>query len=859
MIGFTSNNALGAILYRSIINLRRNTKLITDGVNVLVDNHHVNIFGGGGIYKKIPKVVGQVDNGGTLIIADNGDVFELQHNGTVSLKQFGAKGDGVEGDQNIGDDSVAYTNWIQWGDQNDANILLLTKGIYNLKQTELSVINNLIIKGQGDDCILTNGMPINYEKSFEISNFKLSFFQNTTISPHKYQTFLENREASSAQGSNSYKINYITTYLIDKLVYQKCADELDMPTATLEIVSNEFEKMATGLVQIEALFTKGKIHDNSIHDIYNLDNALKDITDPSYSNCGTNFINNPETDTSYAWTGFKIGKQGLTGISRSEKITVTNNTFDKVLVGLDWTNTEPEGESSVYCALIYGNNCTAKDNKFIDCQRSLYLRGGGNEVDNNKWYNWTVYALSTIVWKSTGTDQVHDPFKITNNKFLGRIYSGLIFRPSSNIVIKDNEYDIINEDIQVKEFGTGNIVSYNRDKFINFTELPDAAFRQFIFKDNDVNIRSMVKLNFLELFNAGTTPVNYIIKDNTLLGIHSTANYYSINISNTSAPNSQVLITDNEFSGMFYNVKRTDVLIFGNNTQIRKDGLENPVVRGAFRTDVVEKLIFKDNKIWWGSNSIIDLDRTRNIELIDNKLFSSYPVRIDNYTGYTDVYLKVEGNEVPNSMIHFTESSKPVGLNVNLDVLNNKFNSLFTFSNANQALEGMITINKFKNNSSNSLYTYISSRPDNLKIFNSFSYQDRNKKVIKAIDLLDINSNSLILNKPTTSLTDTDLFNSSFFIFIKSIKYNYYKGSVAYTGDTQIIIKEEAGVDLATIDIVAGSQSGQIEVNQALSFEKNLITTTANANPLNGTGRLEIEVEYDFHFINDNTNLPTIN
>lgn len=55
--------------------------------------------GGGGLYFVPASFAGLVDNGGTIIQANDGGFWRLNHNGTVNVKQFGARGDGATPDQ----------------------------------------------------------------------------------------------------------------------------------------------------------------------------------------------------------------------------------------------------------------------------------------------------------------------------------------------------------------------------------------------------------------------------------------------------------------------------------------------------------------------------------------------------------------------------------------------------------------------------------------------------------------------------------------------------------------------------------------------------------------------------------------
>lgn len=54
--------------------------------------------GGGGSYQYDPADTSSLDNGGTIIVANDGGRWKLQATGVISVKQFGAKGDGTTDD-----------------------------------------------------------------------------------------------------------------------------------------------------------------------------------------------------------------------------------------------------------------------------------------------------------------------------------------------------------------------------------------------------------------------------------------------------------------------------------------------------------------------------------------------------------------------------------------------------------------------------------------------------------------------------------------------------------------------------------------------------------------------------------------
>ena len=86
---------------------------LTDGMYVTTAGYHEVNDGGNGLYAIRAAQVGDVDDGGSVIILDNGNVAELITDGTVNVKQFGAKG-------NANYHNLADGNWYESIDMTSA-------------------------------------------------------------------------------------------------------------------------------------------------------------------------------------------------------------------------------------------------------------------------------------------------------------------------------------------------------------------------------------------------------------------------------------------------------------------------------------------------------------------------------------------------------------------------------------------------------------------------------------------------------------------------------------------------------------------------------------------------------------------
>ncbi len=99
--------------------------------------------GGAGLYSIRTATQTDIDNGGSIIVLDNGNVAELITDGTVNVKQFGAKGDGVT------DDTTCFQNAL-----NFADTVVVPKGTYFLDSIITFTKDGQKIVGNGDAEIL---------------------------------------------------------------------------------------------------------------------------------------------------------------------------------------------------------------------------------------------------------------------------------------------------------------------------------------------------------------------------------------------------------------------------------------------------------------------------------------------------------------------------------------------------------------------------------------------------------------------------------------------------------------------------------------------------------------------------------
>ena len=102
----------------------RDASAVVPGMMVMTKGYYAANDGGTATYNIRAAQPGDVDDGGSIIVLDNGNVAELITNGVVNVKQFGAKGDGVT------DDTTAVKNAVASGYN-----LFLPNGTYLVNDT----------------------------------------------------------------------------------------------------------------------------------------------------------------------------------------------------------------------------------------------------------------------------------------------------------------------------------------------------------------------------------------------------------------------------------------------------------------------------------------------------------------------------------------------------------------------------------------------------------------------------------------------------------------------------------------------------------------------------------------------------
>ena len=136
--------------YNSVDEMRASETAIVGRPCVTLGYYELN-DGGGGVYTIRQKKESDEDDGGSILVLDNGNVAELLIDGAVTVKQFGAKGDGTA------DDTAAIQHALDKSD----NVIVpagtyLVNAVTNLKLTDRKNMHITIMAGAEIKAITTD-------------------------------------------------------------------------------------------------------------------------------------------------------------------------------------------------------------------------------------------------------------------------------------------------------------------------------------------------------------------------------------------------------------------------------------------------------------------------------------------------------------------------------------------------------------------------------------------------------------------------------------------------------------------------------------------------------------------------------
>lgn len=214
-------NKRTANYYNSVEAMKADRKLKA-GMTACTLGYYAINDGGGATYIIRAKQESDVDDGGSLHELVSGLVAELVvENGTVNVKQFGAKGDGVT------DDSLKINQCL-----NTFKSIVLPSGTYLTEQT-IMLNPGQVIKGQYDNSVIETRAAIAFDVNSQckLCDFKVVIKQNGVNT-----VFLVDEKSIDNQLTNSSQDNIV----FDNIIVQTLKFEVS-PSFTVFEIKNESE------------------------------------------------------------------------------------------------------------------------------------------------------------------------------------------------------------------------------------------------------------------------------------------------------------------------------------------------------------------------------------------------------------------------------------------------------------------------------------------------------------------------------------------------------------------------------------------------------------------------------------------
>lgn len=403
------------IVYNSVAEMKADT-MLWEGMNTKTLGYYAPNDGGGASYLIRAKADADVDDGGSLHELTNGLVAELIiENGTVNVKQFGAKGDGVT------DDTIAIQKAVNVGET-----VVIQKGVYNVTNT-ITLESHQRIYGDGtiycdSDC---NVFYANNQSDIHIDGIKFKGLN------HGNKTYY-----SSKNIIKFYKCNnvVVTNCNFNNIPYETCV--------MLETCNN----CRVLFNKIDGYYYSGIMCLNGCTDVIASYNTVLNGYGTGY---GTNYLRYPICLSGYN-TNDVIPSSDLTasynyiedfsalweGIDAhgGYNIKVTHNTIKGTMSGIVITN-KTSGDSFV------ANHIVVKDN-FIQLGTTLTVEEGFNNLNTGITVTGTrslpatnVQIVNNII-KNAGEFFIYD-----NNNYNYGVGAGIVCSFAINVEVCNNIID----------------------------------------------------------------------------------------------------------------------------------------------------------------------------------------------------------------------------------------------------------------------------------------------------------------------------------------------------------------------------------------------------------------------------------
>lgn len=313
----------------STVDVLKNTNLSV-GQTVTTRGYNSVDDGGSASYTIESKTTQDID-GGKYIELNNGNVAKLMYNGIVSLKQYGAKGNGVD------DDSIATKNAVKYLANNE--ILYVPEGDYVLKD-QVTIENrkqHTKIIGAGANSRFIAAVDRTDQMMFAIYNPNDLVFSNLTFDGN-----LENRPEGGYQLLFIWGSNKVT---IDECNFHENKNEaivLALVDNNFSVSNSDFRNTDCGVIamgEADIHSIDNFIFENNRVEGHQNSEPISLFGKGQYSNIYIN--NNVFLNKKYAGAIYLAGNNGGTdGVLQFHNVEVTNNTIKNFSAGIEVKHAE---------------------------------------------------------------------------------------------------------------------------------------------------------------------------------------------------------------------------------------------------------------------------------------------------------------------------------------------------------------------------------------------------------------------------------------------------------------------------------------------------------------------------------------
>ena len=362
----------------------------------------------------------------------NSQLEHIAKNIEVSVKDFGAKGDGETDDTNAIQEAISYAN------ENGISKIVFDTGVYVVESVNVysnmyielcpdakiknssdtkavfvcESVANVIIAG-GDISGIYGAISCNRSENVVIKNVNIHDIQNAITLNNSNKCFVNNNIIKNITGNVSGSIgvtvnktnnaiidgNYIDTTGQDSILIY---NDSKYCVASNNICVDWNRENDMGRAAIQAYWTtKVNIHDNTCYGVNHLEFGIgKNETGIRARDCNYIKIDNNYVENCYATGIESILLSDSNGLYNQKHVTITNNTVVDVgqygISSMGTTSTPPE-----YCII---------SNNIVDTVKWMYTNGAGIGIiaqgDNNIISNNIIRNIGDIGINTTGKTKI---------------------------------------------------------------------------------------------------------------------------------------------------------------------------------------------------------------------------------------------------------------------------------------------------------------------------------------------------------------------------------------------------------------------------------------------------------------------